>query len=69
MTRKEFALLSELARNHGRVLSRETLLDRVWGMNYFGDSRTLDVHIRRLRQKLGEPALIETVTGIGYRLL
>ena len=69
MTRKEFALLSELARNQGRVLTRETLLDRVWGMNYFGDSRTLDVHIRRLRQKLGEPALIETVTGIGYRLL
>src|SRR4030095_12260521 len=68
MTRKEFALLSELARNEGRVLTRETLLDRVWGMNYFGDSRTLDVHIRRLRQKLGNPALIETVTGIGYRL-
>lgn len=68
MTRKEFALLSELARNHGRVLTRETLLDRVWGMNYFGDSRTLDVHIRRLRQKLGTPGLIETVTGIGYRL-
>ena len=69
MTRKEFSLLSELARNQGRVLTRETLLDRVWGMNYFGDSRTLDVHIRRLRQKLGDPALIETVTGIGYRLL
>lgn len=69
MTRKEFALLSELARNQGRVLTRETLLDRVWGMNYFGDSRTLDVHIRRLRLKLGDPALIETVTGIGYRLL
>lgn len=68
MTRKEFALLSELARNEGRVLTRETLLDRVWGMNYFGDSRTLDVHIRRLRQKLGNPGLIETVTGIGYRL-
>jgi DNA-binding response OmpR family regulator len=68
MTRKEFALLSELARNQGRVLTRETLLDRVWGMNYFGDSRTLDVHIRRLRQKLGNSALIETVTGIGYRL-
>jgi len=55
MTRKEFSLLSELARNEGRVLTRETLLDRVWGMNYFGDSRTLDVHIRRLRQKLGDP--------------
>lgn len=68
MTRKEFALLSELALNEGRVLTRETLLDRVWGMNYFGDSRTLDVHIRRLRQKLGNPGLIETVTGIGYRL-
>ncbi len=68
MTRKEFALLSELARNQGRVLTRETLLDRVWGMSYFGDSRTLDVHIRRLRQKLGDPKLIETVTGIGYRL-
>jgi DNA-binding response OmpR family regulator len=68
MTRKEFALLSELARNEGRVLTRETLLDRVWGMNYFGDSRTLDVHIRSLRQKLGNPGVIETVTGIGYRL-
>jgi len=67
-TRKEFALLSELARNQGRVLNRETRLDRIWGMNYFGDSRTLDVHIRRLRQKLGDPLLIETVTGIGYRL-
>jgi len=67
-TRKEFALLSELARNKGRVLNRETLLDRIWGMNYFGDSRTLDVHIRRLRQKLGDPLLIETVTGVGYRL-
>ena len=68
MTRKEFALLSELARSQGRVLTRETLLDRVWGLNYYGDSRTLDVHIRRLRQKLSEPRLIETVTGIGYRL-
>jgi len=68
LTRKEFALLSELARNHGRVMTREALLDRVWGLNYYGDSRTLDVHIRRLRQKLGDPALIETVTGIGYRL-
>jgi DNA-binding response OmpR family regulator len=69
MTRKEFALLSELARNQGRVLTREVLLDRVWGMNYFGDSRTLDVHIRRLRQKLGDPSLIETITGVGYRLV
>jgi DNA-binding response OmpR family regulator len=68
LTRKEFALLSELARNQGRVLTREVLLDRVWGLAYYGDSRTLDVHIRRLRQKLGDPALIETVTGVGYRL-
>jgi DNA-binding response OmpR family regulator len=69
MTRKEFALLSELARNQGRVLTREILLDRVWGVTYYGDSRTLDVHIRRLRQKLGDPSVIETVTGIGYRLV
>ena len=69
MTRKEFALLSELARNQGRVLTREGLLDRVWGVSYYGDSRTLDVHIRRLRQKLGDPSVIETVTGIGYRLV
>ena len=68
LTRKEFALLSELARNQGRVLTREVLLDRVWGLTYYGDSRTLDVHIRRLRQKLGDSSLIETVTGIGYRL-
>ncbi|HKA21991.1 MAG TPA: response regulator transcription factor [Blastocatellia bacterium] len=69
LTRKEFALLSEMARNHGRVLTRERLLDRVWGVTYCGDSRTLDVHIRRLRQKLEDPDAIETVTGIGYRLL
>ena len=69
MTRKEFALLSELARNQGRVLTREALLDRVWGVTYYGDSRTLDVHIRRLRQKLGDASVIETVTGIGYRLV
>ena len=69
MTRKEFALLSELARNQGRVLTREILLDRVWGVTYYSDSRTLDVHIRRLRQKLGDPSVIETVTGIGYRLV
>ncbi len=69
MTRKEFTLLSELARNQGRVLTREVLLDRVWGVSYYGDSRTLDVHIRRLRQKLGDSSVIETVTGIGYRLV
>jgi two-component system, OmpR family, alkaline phosphatase synthesis response regulator PhoP len=68
LTRKEFALLSELARNHGRILTREGLLDRVWGVSYYGDSRTLDVHIRRLRQKMDDPKAIETITGIGYRL-
>jgi len=68
LTRKEFALLSELARNRGRVMTREALLDRVWGLTYYGDSRTLDVHIRRLRKKLGDPAMIETLTGVGYRL-
>jgi two-component system alkaline phosphatase synthesis response regulator PhoP len=68
LTRKEFALLIELARNQGRVMTREVLLDKVWGLAYYGDSRTLDVHISRLRQKLGDSELIETVTGIGYRL-
>lgn len=69
LTRKEFALLTELARNAGRVMTREVLLDRVWSMTYYGDSRTLDVHIRRLRQKLDDPEVIETVTGIGYRMV
>lgn len=69
LTRKEFALLTEMARNHGKVLTREGLLHRVWGVTYYGDSRTLDVHIRRLRQKMEDPDAIETVTGIGYRLL
>ena len=69
LTRKEFALLTELARNAGRVMTREVLLDRVWSMTYYGDSRTLDVHIRRLRQKLDDPEVIETVTGIGYRMI
>jgi DNA-binding response OmpR family regulator len=68
LTRKEFSLLEELARNEGRVMTRSALLDRVWGLGYYGDSRTLDVHVRRLRQKLGLASLIETVTGIGYRL-
>ena len=68
LTRKEMRLLEELARNEGRVMMREVLLDRVWGLRYYGDSRTLDVHIRRLRQKLGNSELIETITGVGYRL-
>ena len=68
LTRKEFALLTALARNVGRVATRQQLLDNVWGYQYFGDTRTLDVHIRRLRQKLGDCSdCIETVVGIGYR--
>jgi DNA-binding response OmpR family regulator len=70
LTRKEFALLTNLAKNAGRVATRQNLLDNVWGYSYFGDTRTLDVHIRRLRQKLGECAdCIETVVGIGYRFI
>jgi DNA-binding response OmpR family regulator len=68
LTRKEFALLSMLARAAGRVATRQQLLDNVWGYQYFGDSRTLDVHIRRLRQKLGKCGnCIETMVGVGYR--
>ncbi len=68
LTRKEFALLSMLSRSAGRVATRQQLLDNVWGYQYFGDTRTLDVHIRRLRQKLGTCGeSIETVVGVGYR--
>lgn len=70
LTRKEFALLTNLAKNSGRVATRQNLLDNVWGYSYFGDTRTLDVHIRRLRQKLGDCGdCIETVVGIGYRFV
>ena len=68
LTRKEFSLLATLARSAGRVATRQQLLDNVWGYEYFGDTRTLDVHIRRLRQKLGACGdAIETVVGVGYR--
>jgi DNA-binding response OmpR family regulator len=71
LTRTELKLLAELARARGRVLSREDLLERVWGYDYFGDSRLVDVHIRRLRAKVeAEPAAprhIITVRGMGYR--
>ncbi|MEZ5345582.1 MAG: winged helix-turn-helix domain-containing protein [Pyrinomonadaceae bacterium] len=70
LTRKEFSLLTYLTKNLGRVATRQNLLDNVWGYSYFGDTRTLDVHIRRLRQKLGEcGACIETVVGVGYRFV
>lgn len=68
---KEFSLLAELLRHQGAVLSRDLLLTRVWGYDYYGDSRTVDVHIRWLREKIEEnpsqPARITTVRGIGYR--
>jgi DNA-binding response OmpR family regulator len=72
-TRTEFRLLCELAANPGRVLSREQLLDRVWGYDYFGDGRLVDVHIRRLRTKIepdpANPRHIQTVRGMGYKLV
>jgi len=71
-TRTEFRLLCELAGSAGKVLSREQLLDRVWGYDYFGDGRLVDVHIRRLRTKVElDPAMprhILTVRGMGYKL-
>jgi DNA-binding response OmpR family regulator len=70
LTRKEFSLLTALARGAGRVATRQQLLDKVWGYEYYGDTRTLDVHIRRLRQKLGPcEEAIETVVGVGYRFV
>jgi DNA-binding response OmpR family regulator len=70
LTRKEFALLSALARRPGKVATRNQLLDDVWGQQYYGDTRTLDVHIRRLRSKLGACGdSIETVVGVGYRFV
>lgn len=68
LTNKEFSLLSVLAKSTDRVVTRQQLLDSVWGYSYYGDTRTLDVHIRRLRQKLEECGdCIETVVGVGYR--
>ena len=72
LTKTEFQLLCELALNTGLVLSREQLLDKVWGYDYFGDGRLVDAHIRRLRMKIesdpANPQLIVTVRGLGYRL-
>ena len=70
LTNKEFQLLSALAKKKGRVITRQQLLDSVWGYSYYGDARTLDVHIRRLRQKLEACGdCIETVVGVGYRFV
>ncbi len=71
LRKKEFALLRLLLENPGRVLTREVLIDRVWGSDYVGDTKTLDVHIKRLRTLIEEepkkPAHITTVRGVGYR--
>ncbi|MBC7725469.1 MAG: response regulator transcription factor [Burkholderiaceae bacterium] len=71
MPLKEFELLELLMRNSGRVLTRGQLIDRVWGADYFGDTKTLDVHIKRIRSKIetvpGEPVMLVTVRGLGYR--
>ena len=69
---KEFELLEFLMRNAGRVLTRSQLIDRVWGGDYYGDTKTLDVHIKRLRSKIeadpANPVLIQTIRGLGYKL-
>ncbi len=71
MPLKEFELLELLLRNSGRVLTRGQLIDRVWGADYFGDTKTLDVHIKRIRAKIertpSEPEMLVTVRGLGYR--
>ena len=72
LTKTEFRLLCELAESPGKVYSREVLLDRVWGYDYFGDGRLVDVHVRRLRTKVekdpANPRHVVTVRGLGYRL-
>ena len=65
----EFELLAELAREAGRVVPRDRLLERVWGLSFAGGTRTVDVHVAQLRKKLGRRHLIKTVRGVGYRLL
>jgi len=67
LTAIEFDLFRALAENRGRVLTREQLLEKVWGYDYFGDTRVVDVHLGHVRQKLGEENLIATVRGVGYR--
>jgi two-component system, OmpR family, response regulator RegX3 len=71
MPLKEFELLEVLMRNAGRVMTRGQLIDRVWGTDYFGDTKTLDVHIKRIRSRIeaapGDPEMLVTVRGLGYR--
>ena len=69
LTLKEYELLKLLAETPGRVLTRDFLLDRIWGYEFYGETRTVDVHIRHIRMKLGDDAgMIETVRGVGYRM-
>ncbi len=69
LTRREFELLAYFVKNPRRVLGREKILQQVWGLEYLGESRTIDAHVRRVRAKLGESAnLIETIVGVGYRM-
>lgn len=69
LTHQEFSLLRFLAQHRGRVFTRDQLLSRVWGVDYYGGSRTVDIHVRRLRMKLGNAAKpIETVRGVGYKM-
>ena len=67
LTSTEFDLLKTLAEHRGLVLSREQLLEQVWGHDYFGEVRVVDVHLGHIRQKLGDESLITTVRGVGYR--
>ena len=71
MPLREFELLEYLMSNAGRVLTRSQLIDRVWGSDYFGDTKPLDVHIKRIRSRIEEdpaaPRLLTTVRGVGYR--
>lgn len=71
LTLKEFELLEILVKNKGKILTRETLLDKIWGYEFIGETRTVDVHIRYLRKKIEEddknPKFIETIRGVGYR--
>lgn len=71
LTLKEFELLDILIKNRGKILTRNTLLDKIWGYEYIGETRTVDVHIRYIRKKIEEddknPKLIETIRGVGYR--
>ena len=68
---KEFDLLHYLTQNPGRVLTREQIIDRIWGHDYFGDTKTLDVHIKRIREKIeknpNNPEIIQTIRGLGYK--